>query len=690
MKALVYNATDKKADSFKLARMGLRNNVTSHICWHVLGLLYRGEGNYYESLLCYRNALYHDPKNERILKDLAQSQVHIRDFNGYFASRKKLLELRTDLRINWIGFALAAHLKGEHEFALSILSVFENATRKTKPMEKFETRHDLSEICLYGNYIMQDMGKYQEALEDLNRIDSTVKDRGEWQTMYGNVLLKLGKYQEAEAAYQLLLERNTECKDYHIGLQNAVLQGIDPASELTTEQKKKLVEVYDELKVKYPKSLAFEQFPLLSWVEGDQFKERFSAHVKPLLKKGVPSLFNGLKPLYKDASKVEIIENVLTNFYTNLKAEGKFELNDEKKELPSTLLWVLYFLAQHYNKLNNTVQALVYIEEAIEHTPTVVDLYVVHAKILKTSGKLLEAAEKMEYARTLDLADRYLNTKSTKYWLRADQLERAEQTIGIFTTQENTKFNNIYDMQVFWYEYEAGLYHLRQDNLGMALKKFTNIEKHFNVIVDDQYSYHNYCIRMTTMRAYLKLLRLEDNLFGHKFYTRAAQRLALIYIKLHNSPSQKEIEAKEMEGMDENEKQSYITKKRKEKRAKMEALASESKKKSWNGKVDTDPWGDKLKEASNPLELALKYAKDLSLYSSKDPETQKVLYQVYMVSSKPLLALKAIKKLAQLIGKENDVVKEYLVEFTKSFESLQSGKSEVVKSFVNKEISDLK
>jgi peptide alpha-N-acetyltransferase len=35
------------------------------------------------------------------------------------------------------------------------------------------------------------------------------------------------------------------------------------------------------------------------------------------------------------------------------------------------------FLAQHYNKLNNTQRALEYVDKAIQHTPTVIDLYVI-------------------------------------------------------------------------------------------------------------------------------------------------------------------------------------------------------------------------------------------------------------------------------------------------------------------------
>jgi hypothetical protein len=38
----------------------------------------------------------------------------------------------------------------------------------------------------------------------------------------------------------------------------------------------------------------------------------------------------------------------------------------------------------------------------------------------------------MEFARSLDLQDRFINTKCTKYMLLNNQIEKAEATIGLF------------------------------------------------------------------------------------------------------------------------------------------------------------------------------------------------------------------------------------------------------------------
>jgi hypothetical protein len=52
-------------------------------------------------------------------------------------------------------------------------------------------------------------------------------------------------------------------------------------------------------------------------------------------------------------------------------------------EPPTAYLWTLYFLAQHYDKQRKTELALKTIDKAIEHTPTLVELYMTKGRILK-------------------------------------------------------------------------------------------------------------------------------------------------------------------------------------------------------------------------------------------------------------------------------------------------------------------
>jgi len=70
------------------------------------------------------------------------------------------------------------------------------------------------------------------------------------------------------------------------------------------------------------------------------------------------------------------------------------------------------------------------VEEAIEHTPTLIELYLLKGKIFKHVGDLDEAVKCLDEAQSLDTADRYINCKCAKYMLRAGQVAKAEEICG--------------------------------------------------------------------------------------------------------------------------------------------------------------------------------------------------------------------------------------------------------------------
>jgi len=184
------------------------------------------------------------------------------------------------------------------------------------------------------------------------------------------------------------------------------------------------------------------------------------------------------------------------------------------------------------------VGSLAMIDAAIDHTPTLLDLHMFKGRIFKHAGALKEAAEQMETARKMDLADRYLNTKATRYLLRANALDDATKTIALFT-KDGENSSNLFDMQCMWYELEVAHCHLRQGDFGRALKNFSSVEKHFADIVEDQFDFHTYCIRKMTLRAYVRLLRLEDHLYGHTFFVRAACGIIESYLRISDKKENK-------------------------------------------------------------------------------------------------------------------------------------------------------
>ena len=86
MKGLTLNCLGRKEEAYDYVRRGLRNDLRSHVCWHVYGLLQRSDKKYDEAIKCYRNALKWEPENIQILRDLSLLQVQMRDLEGYKVS----------------------------------------------------------------------------------------------------------------------------------------------------------------------------------------------------------------------------------------------------------------------------------------------------------------------------------------------------------------------------------------------------------------------------------------------------------------------------------------------------------------------------------------------------------------------------------------------------------------------------
>ena len=107
-------------------------------------------------------------------------------------------------------------------------------------------------------------------------------------------------------------------------------------------------------------------------------------YLKKALRKGVPPLFVDLRPLYKDPNKVAIIEELCLNYSNSLKSdEGSFEAGGQK-EPATALLWVYYYLAQHYDHKKEYGKAFEMLEAAISHTPTLIELFLLNIKYFKT------------------------------------------------------------------------------------------------------------------------------------------------------------------------------------------------------------------------------------------------------------------------------------------------------------------
>ncbi|RHZ63326.1 hypothetical protein Glove_330g14 [Diversispora epigaea] len=672
MKGLFLNHMERKEEAREFARKGLRSDLNSHICWHVYGLLHRSDKNYGEALKCYTHALKIDKDNMQILQDYSLLQIQMRNYEAYNESRHHLLQLRSNNQRYWIGLAISYHLLENYETAGKVLKAYEETLKEKPSSMNFE----YSEMLLYHNLILEESGDIKAALEHLESIKGEICDQRTWKEKRAQFLLKLDRFQEAEEAYLELIDDNPDCYSYYEGLHQAKKINVN-SNNLTPEEEEKIITIYKELSQKYPKSNAIKRFPL-QYITGENFKTLVDEYIRAALRKGVPSLFVNLKNFYDNPQKEKIIEQLVEGYLQCLKKHGTFTPPNENeneddiiKEPPTAHLWTLYLLSQHYDNKRDNTKALKSIDEAIEHTPTLVELYMTKGRILKHGGNISEATKVMNEARELDLQDRFINSKCTKYMLRSNQPIEAENTIGLFTRGDAPDpITDLMEMQCMWFALEEADCYFRFNKLGKALKRLHQIEKHFSDITDDQFDFHTYCLRKVTLRAYLSMLRLEDQLRSHPYYLRSATNAIKIYLKLYDNPKTAALNDDDQDyaNMTEGERKKAKSKakraalkKQKEDDEKKEKSKDEQKKRI-EKPIDDDPEGEKFLKTDDPLGEAFKFLMPLQELSSKRIETHLLGFEIYLRKEKYLLALRALLQ-AYKIEKENATLHKDIIRF---------------------------
>ncbi|KAF0037930.1 hypothetical protein F2P81_010804 [Scophthalmus maximus] len=690
MKGLTLNCLGKKEEACDLVRRGLRNDLKSHVCWHVYGLLQRSDKKYDEAIKCYRNALKWEKDNLQILRDLSMLQIQMRDLEGYRETRYQLLQLRPAQRASWIGYAIAYHLLEDYEMAAKIIEEF----RKTQQTSPDKVDYEYSELLLYQNQVLREAGLYKEALEHLSNYEKQICDKLAVEETRGELLLKLERLEEATEVYRQLQERNPENWSYYRGLENA----LKPSS---VEERHK---IYEDAWEKFPKGLVPRRLPL-NFLSGEKFRECLDRYLRMNFTKGCPPVFTTIKSLYNDKEKVAIIEELVVGFETSLKSSRMFNQNDDgKEEPPTTLLWTQYFLAQHYDLIGQQTLALEYINAAIESTPTLIELFLIKAKIYKHAGNIKEAAQWMDEAQALDTADRFINSKCAKYMLKAGMIKEAEEMCSKFTREGASAVENLNEMQCMWFQTECALAYKGMNKFGEALKKCHEIERHFVEITDDQFDFHTYCMRKMTLRSYVDLLKLEDVLRMHPFYYKAAITAIQIYLSLHDNPladDNKELQADTANLSDKELKKLRNKQRRAQKKAQLEEekknaekekqLKNQKKKKEDDDEEIGGPKEElvpeKLVKVENPLEEAVKFLMPLKHLVKDKIDTHLLAFEIYFRKEKYLLMLQSVKG-ALAIDPDHPWLHQCLVRF---FKGVSDSKElpEVVRTVLKQEITRL-
>ncbi|KAK0523394.1 hypothetical protein OC842_006160 [Tilletia horrida] len=700
MKGLLVASLNRKQEGLELAKKGLRYDLGSFICWHALGIIYRMERNYQEAIKSYTRALHIEGGNINLLREVAFMHMQERNYAPLIDHRLTLLRVQPHYRTTWTALAVSHHAAGSVEEAIRVMEAFESTFRDV-PKRNYEQ----SEVRLYLASLYDEAGRSKDVITYLARFsDDDIVDYAPRDEILARAYQKLGNSTEAAKLWQRLFKRNPEEKSYVLGLLEArgIKQGTSSASDVQA--------AFKAIESSVPRSNAARRQLLSFLPAGEEFKAEADAYFLAAIRRGVPSLFNDLKSLYSDSAKRDTIQSIAESYRTQWSdaatAAPMSSAEAEKQESPSSLLWTFYFLAQHYSSIQNGAAALDVIDAAIAHSPTMPELYLTRARILKRLGDLQGAAHTMESGRLLDGQDRYMNSKGALYMLRNGDIDEAVKVVGLFTKPNaETPVADLLEMQALWYLFEEGLAWERKGVLHLALKRLDQVDKIFQEHYDDQMDFHTYCLRKGTLRSYIQMLRWLNQLRSHPHYFRTALTAIDLYVRLHDDPSLRVPKpsassgsAGSAEGQTDEERKAAKKAKKAEAKAAEEAAAAaaaatasgkkgdkKDKKGAANGNAaaaaaaeedepvvlkDEDPEGLKLLKNEKPLDEAERYVKVLQVRADQRIETWLATFEVAIRRKAWLAAARALHY-AQAIDASNADVPVLAIRLLKALPKLE-------------------
>jgi peptide alpha-N-acetyltransferase len=620
LKGLLLYHLGKKDEGNDYIERGVKNDPTSRITWHIRGLYYKALKNYPEAAKSYAKSYQYDQENFSVLRDLACLQIHVKQYGPLVESRKRLLIDNPGLRMHWTGSAIAQHLAGDVKGAISTLEEFYSLVKE--PINEVEQEDN--ELKVYKNLLIYETGDVEAALKDVERMNCI--DKVASRELRAKYLLELGRNDEAQREYRALIKRNPDNVEYYYALEKAI--GIQPDDAATREV------LYRRLGEKYPRADVPKSI-LLDFLCGPRFKVAAREYVEGYLEREVPSLFVMVKRHYADAEKAQLIDDLIHEFYDKISNDSSIK--------PSLKLWTLHFMAQHYSQLGKNDLALKFIDLAIEHTPTVLEVHMVKAKILKRTGNVQLAAEVMENARKMDLQDRFVNSKAAKYLLRANRIEDAVETVSLFTqsTKKPKGIHDLQDMQGLWFLSELGDAYKRTRRLGLALKRYHGVCKIFNDYHDDMFDFHYYCPRRGTVRSYLNMIEWGNALYRNPHYVHSVRGATEIYLHLARL-AERSLTPDEVgfEGLDEDERKKAIKKAKKERSKELKKEHEERE----SDNSDPDMFGKELLATKTPLDSAYALWVPLSEHAPDRLSTWQLGFEIYLGQKKYILAAQALTK----------------------------------------------
>jgi len=537
----------EKEQGLKDLKDAIKLKFSNPIPWHFMALYYKEEKNYESAIKNYTMAIKHDKENFNILREQSYLQIHLRQFQSFFNTTKRCIELKPNLIANWITYSFASYLQKEYSFSEKIL---DSAISQIEKNENKKPTEYMDILCFKLKLkIIQE--NYKEALEFITKNKTHFLDSVNYYEQLVFIHTKLGNLNECLESLKKLSIINPDNMDYYINRLNIYLQleeseetkklanTFSSFSELLKQldQNPNLFEVFhdyvkrikeehkDNQEIKKSGTLYRLELATLPIKDG-LFEKEVHVHFEKCIFSSNTSIIISIEWVYKYLrnTKVSALEKIFDDLSNELETKGTIYDSD----LIPIIAWFNFAKSIHLKNLMRYEESLNYINKAIDTTPSVIEFFDIKSTILKKVFMFNESEKSYEKARKFDIGDRYLNAKHAKAALRTGDLALTQNIMQEFV-KDPIDDENIEHIQTCWYINNIARHYLTKGEIPQADRLLKGIISIFHSIYTDQIDFFNYCLRRNVISHLIRSMEFMDKVFDNNNFYKSLELIEFLF-----------------------------------------------------------------------------------------------------------------------------------------------------------------